>query len=229
MTSAGGGAGAAEQLAPLPSPACTNRRARRRAGAMCASLALSPLPLVFSYKSESPCVDTGWATVLLGYIHLYAPAAVGYVLNDFAWPLVIQTTTVFAHGILRCRGKLKDGSDTAGRLAEAGKWLKRAVTLDATRQEPYAMLAERYVRRCLRACGPSLPSWNKHRHRSDNRCGVATRLRVVSMTKRSATDLQLHSYQFLEHRRFVGPCLTSSGSSTSAMRRCSTVRGSTCI
>lgn len=54
------------------------------------------------------------------------------------------------------RGKLKDGSDTAARLAEAGKWLKRAVTLDATRQEPYAMLAERYVRRDLRVRGPSL-------------------------------------------------------------------------
>ena len=50
---------------------------------------------------------------------------------------------------LLARGKLKEGTDTAGRLAEAGKWLKRAVTLDGTRQEPYAMLAERYVRCCV--------------------------------------------------------------------------------
>lgn len=92
-----------------------------------------------------------WATVLLGYIHLYAPAAVGCVCSCVqVWALL--TASALAHE--NCvayvdRGKVKDGTDSAGRLAEAGKWLKRAVTLDATRQEPYAMLAERYVRRCL--------------------------------------------------------------------------------
>ena len=77
-----------------------------------------------------------WATVLLGQIHLYVSMRPGD-------PVMLGTGS----------GKGGSGSASAGdkagvgegSLAEAGKWLKRAVTLDATRQEPYAMLAERYV------------------------------------------------------------------------------------
>ena len=70
-----------------------------------------------------------WATILLGQIHLYVSQRPGD-------PVSLGSGS-------GGDGTLKAGGESG--LAEAGKWLKRAVTLDGTRQEPYAMLAERYV------------------------------------------------------------------------------------